>query len=87
MACSRGCCVDQRTHYKSVGLVGFPSHQTLSERKLSLDMGAYKRLVDDGLQPPTIDGAYVMERSAKDEKEIELGRPVDKDTLTLLKDQ
>lgn len=77
MTCSKGCCDTQRTHYKSIGLLGFPHQQTLSERKLSMDMAAYKRLVNDGLQPPTVDGAYVIERSARDEREVELGRPVD----------
>lgn len=79
-------CPDYKTHIRGVRIGGFPTDITLTERKWDLDMPAYKRLVDDGIQPPKIDGCYVMERSAKDKVEIEAGRPFDKDTLSQLKD-
>jgi hypothetical protein len=38
------------------------------------DMPAYKRLRADGLQPPHIDGSAVLERDARTETEVAMGR-------------
>lgn len=86
MSCPRGCCPDYRTHIRGINVGGFPTDVTLTERKWDLDMPAYKRLVNDGIQPAKIDGCYVMERAAKDKIEIEAGRPFDQATLSQIKD-
>lgn len=78
MSCPRGCCPDYRTHITGISIGGFPSSNALMERRWDKDMPAFKRLCDDGLNPARIDGAYVMERSAKYEAEIEMGRPLPK---------
>lgn len=80
MSCPKGCCPDYKTHIRRVNVGGFPTQTTLTERKWDKDMPAFKRLCDDGLNPPRIDGAYVMERSATEKREIEMGRPLDKRT-------
>lgn len=85
MAC-RCNCPDFKTHVKSVNIGGFPTQTTLTERKWDLDMPAFKRLSDEGLDPPRIDGAYVMERSAKHAREIKLGRPLDAETHAVFDD-
>ena len=77
MSCPRGCCPDYRTHISGINIGNFPTDTTHRERKWDKDMPAYKRLREDGLQPPHIDGSYVMERSAKNEREITMGRPMD----------
>jgi putative FmdB family regulatory protein len=45
----------------------------LKERNQSKDMPAYKRLVEDGLQPPTIDGSAHLERHAHSALEVTAG--------------
>jgi hypothetical protein len=45
-----------------------------TERRWSKDMAAYKRLVNDGLQPPKIDGCAVLESKAETRTEVESGR-------------
>lgn len=69
-------CPDYRTHIKGIQVGSFPTATTHKERMWELDMPAYKRLREDGLQPPKIDGSYVLERSAKNEREIAMGRPM-----------
>lgn len=46
-------------------------------------MTAFKNLVDDGLTPGRLQGAAAMERSATHEREIKMGRPLDKETHAL----
>lgn len=77
MSCPRGCCPDYKTHIRGVSIGGFPTQTTYSERKLEMDRDAFKRLHDDGLNPGKMTGAYVMERSAKNEREIKMGRALD----------
>lgn len=86
MACPRGCCPDYKTHIKGIAIGGFPTQTTYTERKWDKDMGAFKRLVDDGHTPGRLEGAYVMERSATHPREIEQGRKFDRDTLKLMDD-
>lgn len=73
-------CPDFKTHIKGVNIGGFPSQTTYSEKKLELDRDAFKRLHDEGLNPGRLNGAYVMERSAKNEREIKMGRALDSET-------
>lgn len=86
MSCPKGCCPDYRTHIRGVSIGGFPSQTTYNERKLELDRSAFKSMKDQGLKPARLRGAHVMARSAKDEKEIELGRPIDADTKAVMRD-
>ncbi len=80
MSCPRGCCIDYRTHINGISIGSLPTPTTLTERKWDKDMAAFKRLSDEGLNPGKLDGAYVMERSAKHPREIEMGRPFDSAT-------
>ena len=43
------------------------------------DMPAYKRLRDDGVQPPRIDDSAALEAGATDQFEIEMGKLVPKE--------
>lgn len=45
--------------------------RAVSERRLDRDMAAYKRLRRDGLQPPQINGCYVVEREARERFDVE----------------
>lgn len=85
MSCRCGC-PDFKTHIKGINIGGFPTQTTYSEKKLELDRDAFKRLRDDGLKPGRMKGAYVMERSAKDKREIEAGHAFHPDTLKALDD-
>ncbi len=87
MPCVKGCCPDYKTHIRGVAIGGFPTQITYTERKWDKDMTAFKSMVDQGLKPARLDGAYVMERSAKDVREIEIGRAIDRETLSLMDDQ
>lgn len=86
MACVKGCCPDYRTHIKGISIGNFPTQQSYSEKKLELDREAFKRLRDQGYRPGRMKGAYVMERSAKHEREIESGRPLSTDAHKVLDD-
>lgn len=60
--------------------LGIVSPTTIKERDLSKDMGAYKHLRRDGLQPKQIDGCAELESRATDRFEVELGHLIpDKD--------
>lgn len=82
MACRCGC-PDFRTHIKAVNIGGFPTQTTYTERKWDKDMGAFKSMTEQGLNPGRLEGAYVMERSATNEREVRMGRPLDADTHSL----
>jgi hypothetical protein len=86
MACAKGCCPDYKTHIRGISIGSFPTPVTEKERKWELDMPAYKRLRQNGLQPKKIDGSYVIERSAKDAREVELGRPLSPETKAVFDD-
>lgn len=45
------------------------------EKRWHRDMAAYRRLRDDGMQPPQIDGSALRERQGKDAYDVE-ARPV-----------
>jgi hypothetical protein len=76
MTCPRGCCPDYRTHINNISIGSFPTPITEKERKWDKDMRAYKSLRRDGLQPKKIDGSHVVERTAKNEREVTMGRPL-----------
>lgn len=44
------------------------------EARWDKDMDAYKRLRQDGLQPPTIDGSAKLESKAEHKFQVETGR-------------
>jgi hypothetical protein len=56
------------------------------ESRWEKDMPAYKRLREDGLQPPHIDGAARVEATAGDKLEVEAGRTYGKQALSALKE-
>ena len=86
MSCPRGCCPDYKTHIRGVNIGSTPTQVTYTERKWEKDMDAFKSMVDQGLNPGRLEGAYVMERSAKNEREIKLGRPLDQETHKVFDD-
>lgn len=51
------------------------------EKQWNRDMPAYKRLVQSGIQPQTIDGAAEFEKHANSPLEFKLGRIVDNKQL------
>lgn len=74
MTCKRGCCIDQKSHYRSIVIAGAPSSQTVQTRQADADMDAYRRLRQDGLQPKSITGSAALEKAADVPFEIESGR-------------
>lgn len=86
MSCVRGCCPDYKTHIRGINIGNFPTPTTEKERKWDKDMPAYKRLRQDGLQPKQIDGSYVLERNARHEREVEMGRPLTPETISVFDD-
>ena len=53
------------------------------EDRWQKDMPAYKRLREDGLQPPGIDGSAALEAHAVTSKQIEMGTLVDHKKIEL----
>lgn len=86
MPCQKGCCPDYRTHIRGINIGSFPTQTTYTERKWDKDMTAFKSMADQGLKPAKLEGAYVMERSAKNEREIQMGRPLDPTTHKVFDD-
>lgn len=80
MSCSRGCCPSPADHYRSVFLAtsGELVRVNRAEEVLSRDMTAYKALIDQGLEPYRMTGAYELARDATSAAQIE-GRPDDDD--------
>lgn len=85
MTCGHSCnCPTYRDHIATVNV----SSSAMPTRKQSVneieerqkrwdkDDDAYMRLVKQGLQPPTTEGAAVLEREATDRMEVEQGRVV-----------
>lgn len=86
MSCPRGCCSSYREHINSVNIGSFPTQTTYTERHWDKDMQAFKAMHDQGLQPARLQGAAAMERSAKNEREIKMGRPLDSETHKVFDD-
>lgn len=82
MGCGKPCkCESYRAHLLSVGIAAtaMPSRKgavavtEAKERTLHRDRDAYKRLRQDGLQPPQIDGCAQLEQRATTATEVESG--------------
>ena len=82
MTCARGCCESAAEHYRSIRLA--PSIRSTpggahaawgnrAQKQLDKDRAAYKRLREDGLQPPHIDGCAKLETQARSKTEVEMG--------------
>lgn len=70
--CTRGCCPSQAEHFRSVVLTsGALVTGNLADRRLERDMRSYKAMVDQGLEPKCMTGAYDLERTARSAAEIE----------------
>lgn len=86
MSCPRGCCPDYRTHIRGISIGSFPTPVTEKERKWEKDMRSYKSLRRDGLQPKQIDGSYVVEQNANHKREVEMGRPLTPEAISVFDD-
>jgi len=75
MTCARGCCESQLEHFRSLNLAK-PTQQAQLESQFAKDREAYRRLRQNGLQPPRIDGCAVLEKHATTKTEIETGAVV-----------
>lgn len=53
------------------------------EARWDKDMPAYKRLRQNGLQPPRIDGSAILESQATTDKQIEMGTLADAKKIEL----
>lgn len=81
MTCKRGCCPTQRDHYLSVTIApsampsrtgGLRAQQTNAlAKQWDKDIPAYKRLVADGMQPNSVDGAADLEAKATSKEQVE----------------
>lgn len=81
MSCSKGCCETNREHWLSIGVSASatPTRRPSvvkteeTERVVTQERDAYKRLKNDGLQPARLMGASHIERHARDELEVRTG--------------
>jgi hypothetical protein len=62
VSCERGCCPSPKEHYKSLRFLdtGVGSYHQ-KDKQLAKDRDAYKRLRQEGLQPPHLDGSAKLE--------------------------
>lgn len=81
--CGKPCkCESYRAHLLSIGVAAsaMPSRRgavaatEAKERALHRDRDAYKRLRQNGLQPPSVDGSARLEQRATTEAQVESGR-------------
>lgn len=56
------------------------------DRQWDADMPAYKRLRNDGIQPPRIDDSAALEAHATDQFEIDMGKLVPKEMKSQVKE-
>lgn len=78
MSCARGCCVDQAEHFRSLRFLSAGTvRENRRENVLSKDLAAYKRLIDNGLEPARIDGAAQLEARDATPAEIEGRLPLE----------
>ena len=66
-----GCWVCKVSTVAVAAISGPVAEQTVRERELSADLGAYKRMRQQGWQPPTTRGAAYIERTARSRTEVE----------------
>lgn len=72
------CCSSWAEHFRSIGTIGETTrHHNRRDTQLSRDLGAYKRLTEDGFEPARIDGCAQLEARQAPRHEIEGGLPVD----------
>ena len=77
MSCLRGCCASQAEHFSSVAVATRALVAgNLADKKLELDLRSYKAMVDQGLEPKCMTGAYELERTATSAAEIEGRLPI-----------
>jgi hypothetical protein len=77
-SCVRGCCPDQKTHFKSIQLGKVErSEQWKAEKRWEKEHAAYRRLRKDGLQPKSLSGADELEQRAESKLEVEMGKVFD----------
>ena len=77
MPCPRGCCRTERDHYRSLTFAtSVLVDGNRSDRVLSADLAAYKRLVQSGLEPKGVNDCARLEATGAPAYEIE-GRPPD----------
>jgi hypothetical protein len=74
MPCSRGCCLTQKDHYRSL-VFGTPPAEsdTFSggyTKHFDADMNAYKELRQGGVQPEQVDGSAALLRDVNDGKRV-----------------
>lgn len=77
------CSLTYRDHLLGIGVLAaaLPSRRRAiigtnnRESTLSRDLDAYKRMRNDGLQPPQIDGARVLEAKATHAEQVNTGKP------------
>ena len=89
--CARGCCPSQAEHYRTLTIgKGDLSPETADVKKrdnqLVKDRDAYKRLRQDGVQPPSVDGSAALESRVVDQVEIDFKIPIPKADLPRVKD-
>lgn len=78
MTCARGCCPDQRTHFRSVSMATRALVAgNRADEKCARDLVAYKSLVDQGYEPVRCTGAYELARDARSRHDIEGTHPID----------
>jgi hypothetical protein len=76
VSCARGCCATQADHFRSVAVATKALVQeNRREQVLSKDLGAYRRMIDSGLEPQRIDGCAELEARQAPAHEIEGGLP------------
>ena len=63
MPCARGCCASMKEHLRSVHLAtsGELVRVNRVEQKLSRDLTSYKAMIDQGLEPHTLAGAWELQ--------------------------
>lgn len=97
LPCSHGCCASNRDHWLSVSVApsATPTRAggaraagvNATERRWAKDHAAYRRLVADGVQPATLDGAAHLETRADTAIEIETGHlmsPLQRDAFAMV---
>lgn len=57
-----------------------------TDKQWDQDMGAYKRIRDNGVQPPRIDDCAALEAHASDQFEVEMGKLVPKEMKAQVKE-
>lgn len=86
MSCARGCCERQADHYRSV-VTRMPSALSTRESQTARDLDSYRRMKQQGLQPPNVVGAANVERHAESRFEVEANVQVRNDRLRADLDQ